>query len=348
MQKKLLKMLVLSAPFFLYCLGSAIFLTEKQDGFEPIFRFFLMYFQALFVFGAASSLSTYEEGASLLNIYIKSYLLSLAIGYILYIGFFTHLWPLDVLEFFSVLTQSAYGFLRFSPGSYPNEYGIVSSFVLSVITWLLFTHRGPKTTLILLYSVVFVALLLTTTRTAFVTYFCVLCFMAWKNRSILKTAAFLSLFVTVTFAFLQLFHIDIAAVFAIGFTLDNLESGTLFDRLSHWSRSFSSFKEQPFLGGGFSSEINLHNLYLQLLFELGVGGILALVLGFILSLWEKGYVAFKCTSKEDPLLLMVTISGLIHVLLFAATNHNLNHHLTWLIVFYGLFLRKIRRQSLPA
>ena len=358
LQKRLLKIIVISAPLFIYCFFSVLFINVNEQTDFPIFRYYLLYFQFLFVFGASTTLTDDKDGITILNLYTKFFFASIIIGYIMYLGFYLHFLPAQVLEYFSVLSQHGYGFLRFSPGSYPNEYGVVSSFVLSILTWSLMestTKLFSKRILILFYFLTFGALLLTTTRTAYISYFFTLCLMAWKQRCLIKTMTFVVGIFTTIATILYVCGISILNVFAVGFALENYDNGSLNERFVAWSKSFESFQNNPLWGGGFASAINIHNLYLQILFELGIGGIITIIGAFLFSFLEKGYIRLNrpaSQTSEQRFLRMIAISGIVHVLLFAMTNHNLNHHLTWMVIFlcYSLSIRSrsIASPNLPA
>jgi len=351
------KLALFSIPFFLYCFFSSA-LVQFSGGEElPIFRAFLLLFQFLFILGA-SSYVRYEELMQLVILYLKSFFFTLMIGYFFYIGFYIDFIPLSVVEHFSVLTQFGYGFLRFSPGSYPNEYGMVSSFILSILTWMLLEYKSQrikdffsKSFLILFYFLTFIALLLTTTRTAYLSYFFVLCYMAWKKRRLVRVFIATSACFLIVVALMRSAGINMFEIFAGGFHSEMLDIGSLGDRIAIWTEGYETFIEKPFLGEGFSVHTNIHNLYLQLLFELGIAGMGILIGMLVLFLFERGYILFAHKAKEETFeqrfVRTIAIAGVIQVLWFAGSNHNLNHHLTWLVIFlwFSLIILKARKES---
>lgn len=346
-----LKFVIYSIPLFLYCFFSAWMVRENMAEEMPLFRFSLLLFQFLFVLGASYLVQDEEEMVCLVILYIKAFFISLVIGYIGYLGFYLKILPLQVLDFFSVLTQIGYGFLRFAPGSYPNEYGIVCSFVLSILTWRLLDDsslrsffKATRKFLISLYLLVAGALLLTTTRAAYLSYVFALIYLAWKKGRLrhiffLIFTLFLGISVLLAICSINIFHI-----FAVGFDLANLESGSLGNRFSIWREGFEIFTEEPFLGTGFSSQTYLHNFYLQMIFELGIAGLMILLGTGIVYFLEQKYLVFY-RSIQNKLLHTFVVLGIIHVIWFAASNHNLNHHLTWFVVFLGLSLANLRRKK---
>lgn len=356
LQSSRLKLALYSIPFFCYCFFSSLLIQMNEGENFPLFRFFLLMFQFLFVLGASSLMRSYCQVVQLIFVYIKAFFFSLLIGYAFYIAFQLHLVSLFFLEYFSVLTQFGYGILRFSPGSYPNEYGIVCSFVLSILTWMLLEYENDeirlkfsKNFLSLFYLLAFVALLLTTTRTAYISYLSILCYMAWKKKRlgrvlILTTLCFLAIALV-----MRKFEIDILSALAAGFGTGIIESGSLIDRFIGWNHAYESFREHPVLGNGFSVNSNLHNLYLLLLFELGIAGMIILFSVLLFFLFERGYLRFQRNKFKDwtfaeRFLQTITFSGVFHVLWFASSNHNLNHHLTWLVAFLCFSLSICRRR----
>ncbi len=109
-----------------------------------------------------------------------------------------------------------------------------------------------------------------------------------------------------------------------------------------WQNAAAVCGEHLFWGTGFASLTNLHNVYLQLFFELGIVGSLLLVGSLALATLE-GYARYK-RAPRDPFLAKVRVVGLIHVLSFALSNHNLNHHLTWFVCFLCLALAAPKRE----
>jgi O-antigen ligase len=291
-----------------------------------------------------------EKILQLIRLYCRAFFLSLVVGYLFYIGYYLDIVPLSYLRFFSVLTQIGYGFLRLSPGSYPNEYGICCSFVLSLVTWAFLNKKIDllnisRKWLTVWYFLLGIGLLLTTTRAAYISYAFALIYLTWKS-GYMRHLFFLSgaLFAGAVLV-LMVCGIDVFQVFSVGFDLANLESGSLVDRLTEWTEGFELFIQQPILGRGFASHSGLHNLYLQTLFELGMLGLITFAGALTLYFFDRGYLKFQ-RFKESDGLSPITVLGMMHVLWFAANNHNLNHHLTWFVIFLWLSLRRISAQKL--
>ncbi|MCC6127696.1 MAG: O-antigen ligase family protein [Chlamydiae bacterium] len=117
----------------------------------------------------------------------------------------------------------------------------------------------------------------------------------------------------------------------------SMEDGSLGERYAAWLGALAVFRDHPLFGAGFSAFSQLHNMYLALFFELGLFGaalfaLTAAVFWFCSKGWEKVSLHLE---KEKRFVQGVKKLGLIHVFWFAASNHNLHHHLTWLVFFIG-------------
>lgn len=341
-KERLAKVALFFLPFLLYSYISAFLVENFGEANEPytVFRFCLLACQFFFVIGAASSLRTPEETWQVLRTYLKYFFVSMAIGYLFFFGYYAHIIPIEWIHRFSVLAQFGFGFLRFSPGSYPNEYGIVSSFVLCLLTLIYLDRKGEQfhlsnKKLLFLFLATFLAFLLTTTRAAYLSYFVCLIYLVWKSGKFFKMLfSFISFFL-LFFSLLLLFKLNMFSIFTTGFS-QRMDEGSLGERYFMWLESIERTEGHNFWGVGFGSLTNIHNVYLQLAFELGLAGSLFFVATLILVFLESYGKYKKREYEKDPFLKKVQMVGLINVLSFAASNHNLNHHLTWFVFFLCL------------
>lgn len=337
-RERLGKIAIFLLPFFLYCYVSAFFVEQWGDANEPhtLFRFFLFFCQFFFVLGMASSLRKREEIGSALRIYLRFFFISMAIGYVFFIGYYLKVIPFGVISRFSVIAQFGFGLLRFSPGSYPNEYGIVSSFVLSLLILIHLEKRKSEFGLFkgsfpFLFLATFLAFLLTTTRAAYLSFAVSMIYIAWKSGYFLRALTFFVILIGAIFLLLLCFKLNMFLILSAGFS-EKITEGSLGDRYFMWLDAIDRVQNHFFWGTGFASLTNLHNVYLQLLFELGLMGT-ALFLVTVGFTWIESLLKYKRRTEEDPFLQKVKMVGLINVLSFAASNHNINHHLTWFICF---------------
>jgi len=351
-------------PFFFYCLASVAFmeLSFQESSKEALFRFFLLFSQFAFVLGFAFYLRnhlSFSVKNKLVNLFLLSFFISLIVGYIIFFCYELKLISFEVAERFTILTQINFNLLRFSPGSYPNEYGLVSSFALSILTLFVIDKKRSEQVfkvniwlLRTLFVLTFLALFLTTTRAAYISYVLSLIYLSMVYRAIDSVLLKVSLFCMTCALIIGFFGVDLFAILAGGIKAISFNEGSTGERFEIWAEGFEKFIEHYFVGLGFSKmandEFNIHNLYLQLGFELGVIGIILLIGGLLLfigsNIPQLKMLFFKKFMDEKEIISnRVIVIGLIHVVWFAFSNHNLNHFLTWyvfLLIFIGIFSKQ--------
>jgi hypothetical protein len=344
-KKKGLNILLLFLPLFLYFLSSAIYAHYQgpKDEAFPISRFFLLLLHFFFIVGSfnflrgenSGSFFSHERYNRLINIYLISYFIGLVWGLSLYLAFNLNLISFDYLSRFNILTQYGWGFLRFNPGSYANEYAVLSSFVSTLIIAKFFSPgQSKKFSLLFLFVLPFIAMVLGTTKTSIISFSLSLLYLALINHKLLKILFSLGIFLTLLFSLFNYLHINLFNFFyASLFRLFYLSDSHL-SRLDAYIDGCKKFSENLLFGTGFGSLPFLHNVYLQLLFELGILGFLLLFISllFFLLSGKKKKIIFSHREKATfPTQLAVI--AFIHVSIFALTNHNLFHHLTWFTLF---------------
>ena len=165
-----LKSLAVVVLFCLFSLSTILFNSEIDAGnltkliaFNPLLRLGLFSSLALFSLYAATLYleKSSEERIQLLRIFLWGFLFSLAWGYFSFAGFYLGIVPLKLLELTQVQVQFGFGILRFSPGSYANEYGTVASFSACILIFSYFSGKsnfivGNKLTLWVMLLFVFV------------------------------------------------------------------------------------------------------------------------------------------------------------------------------------------------
>lgn len=338
--------LVIFLPIFFYILLSSIYsefcLPLLEDAY-PFVRFALLLCHFLFLVGSVDYLKRHMNISlkEFIKLYLFGYFLTFFIGMFLYIGFFVGIFSLSVIEKINILTQYGWGFLRFNPGSYANEYSVTSSFVLC----LLFLKSCYDETLtkkkifflafLIFFS--FVGMLLATTRTSLLSFSLSLCYLMIKNKKIRKKIYILFFCLVLFLLFLKSIGINfISFLIKSSWAALKLE-GSVLTRLTSYRDGFLLYKTNPMFGKGFGGFPYFHNLYLQYLFELGIFGLFFLFIP-LLSLFTKG----KSKEPFDAFQKQICIIGFIHIFTFALTNHNLFHHLTWFI--FLLCALKLKRE----
>lgn len=331
------KMTLAFLPLLFYCILSAFF-THQRPFYEeayPLFRSFLLLAQTLFMLGAAYCYT--GDKKRLIKLYLGGYFLSLVVGYLFFLGYYTQFLSLELIQRFTIETQMEWGLLRFSPGTYPNEYGNISSFALSAL--LVFFARKKRFLTLLMIIFTFIALLLTTTRAAYLSFFVCLIYLSFQSRAIRRLMTFFSLIGLLILLMLKLYSIDFLQIFIGGIKAINFSEGSVGMRVAAWIKGFLDLNEHLILGNGFGSDIHAHNIYLELLFELGLTGVMVLVVSLIYYLSSYPISLKSFWQERKSLTGMITVVGLIHIFMFALTNHNLHHHLTFFsFLLFNLYL----------
>ncbi len=342
-----IKTMLYSFPVFCILCLSALFSYMQLSNINieaenPIIRFLLLcmlWSFTIFIGNKVRNLSN-EENTKYILVYLTGYIVSMLFGYMFHFGFYMGEIGIETIEKFEVLTQMGYGILRFSPGSYPNEYGIVSSFTLSIFTLLLYKRTSligmgvyaHKKFLLCIYLLTLIALFLTTTRAAYVAYIFSLIYIFSKMENWIKKVKMILilLMLGITFIFItQNSMYDVIGILEAGYNSLTEQDSSAYVRIIAWETAYDEFLEQWFWGIGFGQAAQIHNVYLQFLFELGIGGSLILEIYALSGI----YISFqKLKKSRDMFIHQVFVIGIIHILWFAMSNHNLNHHMTWFVV----------------
>lgn len=342
---KILKRIKFILPIILYMFFSSLYCYFSYDNFigigdSPLIRFFLLMNFILFFIYICDYITKLDivERLEVIILYIKGYIVSLFAGYVIMIGFYMGTIDMEFIQKVEVLPQMGYGLLRFAPGSYANEYGIVSSFVLSILTLVLIRSKNfleieflkiSKLKLIVTFIFTLVALFLATTRAAYIAYIIsVIYILTYKtNMFFIIRKVFVWGVVCVSF----LYYVDanifeFSNTFIVGIESVTDENASVYERIYSLQSGIKDFYDSVVIGTGYGSMPYLHNIYLELLFELGIAGCFLLLLTLMYLLYGKKNI------EKNIFLSVVTNIGVWHVLWFAASNHNLNHHLTWFVV----------------
>lgn len=345
--KQAIKTIMYSYPIILLIMISSLLayldITSDIEVENPVIRALLLI--SLFIFtvfiGNKIKYLTDNEKFRYIFLYLSGYLVSLFFGYIFFVGYYTNIISLNFISTFQVLTQMGYGLLRFSPGSYPNEYGIVSSYVLSLITLLILRKNQIKISsiyinkkfLLILYLFVLVALFLTTTRAAYLSYIFViiyLCILKGDILSKLKRILVIVIGFLVLGFIVQVYFFDIYEIFQMAYNSFSDKDASAYERFFAWEVAYEKFLDNYLWGVGFGTLSNIHNLYLQIVFEFGIIGTTFIGIYLLVIIYKLIYLL---KNHKNDFFYDMSIIGLIHILWFAMSNHNLNHHLTWFVIF---------------
>ncbi|MBP2032219.1 O-antigen ligase [Clostridium algifaecis] len=345
-----IKYMLFPLPIILYASVSLIFTyNSKYNVYEnPIFRLLLLITCILFTILSAQYLKDKPiiKKLNYIKLYIYGYIISLFFGYIFLIGCHFGKFSANSISRFYVLIQYGYGMLRFSPGSYPNEYGIVSSFVLSVLTIIIINKKNVEKiyskinipVFVLIYVATFVALFLSTTRAAYIAFIASIIYIIFKYRSkkMFKVLIPITIIFFIVISIIQVKFFNLIGLFNVQIQSVINNNGSFNERMKAWQGAYSLFIKNPFLGVGFGREAMMHNTYLQILFENGILGTLVIICSIVMFTINLKKIYSKVSNVSDnftyKLYSTICNVGLLHVLWFATSNHNLNHHLTWFVI----------------
>lgn len=326
---------------------------ENILSYNPILRVVLTYMLLTYVLFISLLAGRYELADRLVFVtyFLKGYVVSLIGGYLILVLYYTHTIDISTIAMFELLPQFSWGMLRFAPGSTANEYGILTSYVLSILT-LIIVHRNKECVLglyerikgiYIIYILALCALFMTTTRSAYISYFMAVIYIIFSKTTIQEKfkRLIISLILTVVMFFViykamsLCLNIDIVDILHKCYVSITDEHHTVSDRLKTWAIAYNAFLNNMWFGVGAGRAYMIHNTYLQLLTELGLVGS-GILLFYIVKGVRKIFM-IMCTCDNRFMVDMVIV-GIAHVLWFSASNHNLNQFLTWYVVFTILLL----------
>lgn len=260
------------------------------------------------------------------------------LGLALYIGYISGKVSSDLYNRFTTLEQTAYGYSRFSPGTYPNEFGVICSFY--ALYAVLLSQMKKRVVAYLLLSVVFMAgVFLTSTRAAYITLVIGYAYIAFSIPGLMRRLVLCLLpvlFAPVVMMVLGAFSFDVIDVISRGYDSAANQTGSSNVRMEDWEAALDDLLDNFYFGVGFESPkaYSLHNLPLQIAYGLGLLGTALLVFSFIIF----AYINSKSTwairvfySSDGNFLRTVRMVLLFHVMIFGLTNHNQAHFFTWML-----------------
>lgn len=370
------RFMTIFTPLVLYCIASATYASVSDIGFgesdeagNPLVRLALLASLAIFTVLASETAEclSYRKRIRLIRTFLIGYLVTLYAGYVLFIGYQSGALTEEFLQNFQILVQFGFGVLRFSPGSYPNEYGIVSSFVLSLLL-LAETKKGKHAGELIWvgsaspvwrafqFVLVLAALFLTTTRAAYVSFAVSVVYIIAIQEGLTRRLKLTGALVGVLVGILALVqpYFDVIDIFVGAYEALFDESASAQERIIAWDIARDLFWNSPYFGTGFGSVDMIHNVYLQFYYGLGILGT-TLVIATLSLFWltrqagrPRRLRSISKVDRQDLLVLShIRNIGLVHVLWFAASNHSANHFLTWFVVLLISMSFPLRTASRP-
>lgn len=307
---------------------------------NPLVRF-LVLLNLLWGFYNISILLASRSGEYLLGLIgvsYKGFLTVLLAGGLLYVMYVTGRGAPALYSRVVSLEQEAYGYVRFSPGTYPNEFGIICSF-FSMLSICLY-GRSFKRRYVLFFLLSVAGMFLASTRAAYITAALGLLtiLIAYPSRRARGAFALLSLLsVPLLLVALSYLSFDVLGVIRSGYEALVSGRGSSAQRAQDWTRALREFYDHYAFGSGFESleASQLHNVPLQLLYGLGLLPFFAIATLAVLFFWVQWRGRLSAIHFADAFDLryasLLRWILLQHVLVFALTNHNQAHFFTWLL-----------------
>jgi hypothetical protein len=252
------KIKFLAFSYFLLCFISVIIninlLPENIDiNMHPFNRLIIHnLISSFFILSAWIALnSSIEYRWSIIRSACDGFIITLLIGYLVYILVIMRILPGQIYNNMNVQSQYAYGFLRFSPGAYPNEFGVMSAYfcVLSIyfiITRCVFFN---KKYLYFLFLLSFVGMFLATTRAAYISFIIsiVYIFLSFKLKVKMKFITFILLIIMILIVFIpnDILQFALNSLNA-GYNSAIDSTGSISERYEAWDYGWNFFKTASF------------------------------------------------------------------------------------------------------
>lgn len=284
--------------------------------------------------------------------------LSLGFGLLQQIGYYQGWYdPFEHVGQHSSIVDFYGPFLRFSPGTFANEYGEqLQTTALLLVGCLLVSgwQRWQRVCFGVLFSGVVVALIINFTRASWL----VMAggtFMLWLgaglrwSKLVLWGSALSAGVYGAFFIASQISMVSQTLMVSVGQRfqeLSDVSTQSAGQRLLAWQDAWLAFLEHPLIGNGWGTYIVTHNVPLQLLAEVGLVGCLTFygMMGWVSwTLWQGWRQAVEPDLKLLQLTFLVAFWG---CLAFDMTNHGIFHFVLWWIIALGLVTARLNRQSL--
>lgn len=293
-------------------------------------RFIALMF--LMIFSIAIFDLSLRRGIELvLRFFLDGVMMALFIGIIIFALVFMGMIGVADLEPLSADTHIVGSIYRFNPGGNVNEFGLIAIYGL---LWARFAYPfASKFKQFAIYGLLIFALFFSLTRAAWLAYagsLIVMALVSGHGRKLLFVGA--SSFAIFTYFIYQLNN-ELANIVVSRFSFDGGPSGE--ERLNKIASAFSFNAELNWLellfGKGWATNLYLHSVPLQLIYEIGI-------LGFLLITGTLVWTFFKLVMRARQKVpgALESLGCLVAYCIFSSFHHTLYHMQTWFIL--GLIL----------
>jgi hypothetical protein len=267
---------------------------------------------------------------SIAAVYSNALLFTCLIGYVIFALVFLGRLHVEDLLPISADTHLVGDIYRFNPGANVDEFGTLLGYGIMLVLWLDWSilrkmlYLGPF----------FVAVLLTLNRTCWIGVpLGLLIYIFGARRKFVATAGVGVLLGAAVFLLTR--NHEISDILLSRTVLDIGASGA--DRLGKYSSAYSDLTSSPWrllFGFGWSSNLYVHSVPIQLLYETGLVGV-----GCYLFIGLLGLTNYRLTPPSSEKSLLIPLMAMMFV--FGSVQHTLYHMQTWLIIglFWGVVVR---------
>lgn len=306
MPKNKFRVILLSFLFFLCCCFSILF---NASLYADVSQAIVTLFTSLSIVYAIFTLSpSSDELSKILKCYFIGCLLGCAT---LYIQFWAPnlLPPLESDKDKLDLYTSGFRFAIY--GYDPNESGFMLLF--GVIIGVHLYSQSKYGLYIFSIIIISLAIFLTASRTVFLAYILVLFCHFFMRLSLKRALIFGMICCIIFFSLPQIIPVEILDRYLN--IRNNIEGGTMANRTNIWKATIVGIKEHFWMGVGYNLSahyigmimgrvMNVHNVFLKVFFEFGIGGILIFISGI-------GVIVYKIIKTHSIFLIELLIALLM-------------------------------------
>lgn len=254
------------------------------------------------------------------------------IGCVIFLLVFIGLIGVPELEPISADSHIVNIIYRFNPGSNVNEFGLIATYALMLVQ--VGYPRLSRKKKIAVYGLLSFALFFSLTRATWLAYAAALVIMSMISGQGRKYLMFGTLVFTLTVFLVYQLGDDFSEVVISRFAIDGGASGD--ERLEKVSNAFLSDSKsilQLVLGHGWATNLYMHSVPLQLIYEIGL-------LGFILISSSMFWIFIKLyiRARGNVHGALPILGCLISFSIASAFHHTIYHMQTWLIVGLAIYL----------
>lgn len=331
--------------FSLINISYDLFFKESGGGFRLLFNYIIL---QIMLFVISNTIKSKDDLKLIINISFVSCFITLVFGFYQQIGYYCGWYdPIKYIGIHSTFADFYGPFLRFSPGTFANEYGkILQTVSILLIVYLVLLRNEISVKVKVIYFflliIIFIAFILNATRTSWFILFFLSLIVLFKTKIKLKTLFFILLFLVIVvggiFQFsIKLLNLDIFQIINQRFIeLSDLFYYSTGTRIENWKYSLEEFQKHPFIGNGWGGFVETHSVPIQLLAETGLIGFFTFY-GMVFFILKKGFSNIKLS--QDHYIKVTSIGvflALIGCLIYDLVNHGIHHFVFWFLT--GLIL----------